>query len=561
MPLAKGARGGADVGDLVILRLRGRGAEVREVLGRASSAPVALGALLLSEGLGRPFPAAVLAEAEEAAAEAETLDPGRRDLTAQRVVTIDPEGAKDHDDALAVRAEGDAVRLWVHIADVARFVPAGGSVDREAGRRLTSVYVPGMVDPMLPPRLSNDVCSLRPGVPRKVVTVDLLIDAAGEVLESSFARSLIRSDRRLTYPEVDALFAGAGLGEAGLESDLALLREVADRLLARRRARGALEIATPEPAFRFEGDRVAAASLERQTASHSLVEECMIGANEAVARYLIARSRPTVFRFHEDPAPPSVERLYDQLDALGVAAPPLPEGPLTPSQCAAAVREAARAVSRHIARTGHGEQALPGLVLRALRQARYSPNQVGHSGLASPAYLHFTSPIRRYPDLLAHRSLLDALGLGDPGPDPAWLAEAADAASAAERAAAALEHRANRLCATYLLRDDLARAGRDRAFQGEITGVVAAGCFVAFGGGVYEGFLPARRIEGDHFHLDPLEVALVGAATGRRLRLGDPIEVRVSSTEPLRGRVDLEPAAGSRPPRRARPRMAGRGRR
>jgi ribonuclease R len=370
IPLSRPARGAARIGDLVSVRMRGAGAQVVAVHGSARSARAALLALLASEGLGRPFPEAALQEAEEAAAAARSDDRGRQDLTDRRVITIDPEGAKDHDDAIAVAPDGEAIRLWVHIADVAHFVPAGGAVDSEAARRGTSVYLPGLVDPMLPARLSNDLCSLRPGVSRKAVTVEMLVEPDGEISSSRFYRSTIRSERRLTYPEVDRLFEGrGGLDDPGLEADLALARELAERLRRRRRRRGALEIVSAEPLFRFDGDRVVGVELERQTEAHGLVEECMVAANEAVARYLIARSAPTVFRYHDHPDEARVERLYDQLEALEVSIPPVPEGPLSPVQVAGIARAAGDAVARHVASTGRGERSLPSQVLRALRQA------------------------------------------------------------------------------------------------------------------------------------------------------------------------------------------------
>ena len=505
-----------------------------------------MAALLASEGLGRPFPRAVIAEAEAAAEEAAVADSGRRDLTAQRVITIDPEGAKDHDDAIAVEVEGDGIRLWVHIADVARYVPFGGPIDREAARRGNSVYVPGTVDPMLPERLSSDICSLRPGEDRNVVTVEMRVDGAGEVTETRFVRSTIHSRRRLTYPEVDRLFAGGSLGDPALEADLGVVRDLARRLRARRMARGALGIETAEPLFRFDGDRLVGVEMEGQTEAHSLVEECMIAANEAVARYMLARGRPTIFRRHDDPQAAGIELLYERLLALGVAAPELPEGPLTPTQCAEASVRASHAVSAHTARHG-GARALPVLVLRALRQAHYSSEFVGHSGLASSAYLHFTSPIRRYPDLAAHRALLDALGVGPPAADPTELAMEAERSSLTERAATGLERRADRICLAFLLIDTL-RGEPDRTFNGEVTGIGASGAFVAYGPDlVFDGYLAARLIDDDWWRPDPLDVMLVGDATGRRIAIGDPISVRVVEVEPVRGRVDLIPADAPRP--------------
>jgi ribonuclease R len=545
------------IGDLVTVSIGKGSPRVTAVHGSSRSPRAVLAALLASEGLGRPFPKAVLAEADAVSREASVPDPERRDLTDQRVITIDPEGAKDHDDAIAVRAEGDAIRLWVHIADVARYVRLGGAIDREAARRGCSVYVPGAVDPMLPEILSSDVCSLRPGADRKVVTVEMLVGADGEVTETSFGRSLIHSRRRLTYPEVDRLFAGGSMGDAPLEVDLATARTLAARLRERRMVRGALGIETGEPSFRFHDDRVVAVEVEGQTEAHSLVEECMIAANEAVARYMIARGRPTIFRLHEDPNARSIELLYDRLGELGIAVGDLPEGPLMPTQCADAAVRASAAVTHHAVRHGGG-RSLPVLVLRALRQAHYSSEFVGHSGLASSAYLHFTSPIRRYPDLAAHRALLDALGLDAPGADATELAVEAERSSLTERAATGVERRADRICLAFLLADTL-RADPDRVFDGEVTGIGDSGAFVAFGPDhAFDGYLPARRIDGDWWRPDPLEVMLVGDDTGRRIAIGDPIEVRVEDIEPLRGRVELSPADAPRPTARLAPRRARR---
>ncbi len=550
--LGKQGRDGR-IGDLVTVA-SGRGApRVVAVHGPATSPRAAMAALLASEGLGRSFPKAVLREADEVAEQAVVVDEGRRDLTDQRVITIDPEGAKDHDDAITATLEGETIRLWVHIADVARYVRHGGAIDREAARRGNSVYVPGTVDPMLPERLSSDVCSLRPGADRKVVTVEMAFDADGEVTETRFFRALIHSTRRLTYPQVDAQFAGGSLGDAVLEADLAVLRTLSDRLRARRMGRGALGIETAEPVFRFAGDRLVGVEMEGQTAAHGLVEECMIAANEAVARYMLARQRPTIFRRHEDPAGRSVELLYERLGELGVPVGDLAEGALTPTQAADAAVRASAAIAHHVARNGGG-RALPVLVLQALRQAHYSAEHVGHSGLASAAYLHFTSPIRRYPDLAAHRALLDALGLDDPAADATELAMEAERSSMTERAATGLERRADRISLAFLLQERL-RTDPDEVFAGEVTGIGEGGAFVAYGPQMaFDGYLPARRIEGDWWRADPLGVMLVGDESGRRIAVGDTIQVRVVEVTPLRGRVDLEPAETSMPAPRPAPR-------
>lgn len=546
IPLGKVARGDADVGDLVTVSVRGRSARVVAVHGPSTSVPAALQGLLVHEQIARPFPRKALEEIEGFNERTPLGDRGRRDMRDQRVITIDPEGAKDHDDAIAVAPEGaDATRLWVHIADVSRFVPAGGALDREAARRGNSVYVPGHVVPMLPPRLSADLCSLRPGVDRAALTAELVIGPGGDVRETRFYRSLIRSERRLTYPEVDVFLGGESLGDPALEAEIGRAAALAEALRRRRMSRGALEAHSGEPVVRFAGDRVAAMHMEGQTPAHSLVEECMIAANEAVARFLISKNAHTVFRHHEDPAQSRVENLYAQLEELEVATPPMPEGPLGPAQRRDAAAAAAQAVATHLAAGRPGGLALWSLVLRSLKQAHYSPSEPTHSGLASAAYLHFTSPIRRYPDLLVHRGLIDVLGLGGPGPGKAELAEAADHCSETERAASGVERKADDICAAFWLRDLLRQRGVDAPVHGEITGVIDAGLFVQFDE-VFTGFLPSRAIEDDHYRADPLGVMLIGERTGRRIRMGDPITAVVDRIEPLRGRISLLPV-GSAP--------------
>ena len=549
VPLLKARRGDARVGDLVTARLKGGGCEVTAVHGPVNVAGAAIRALIAHEGLGRGFGPKAREEAQEAARTRDRADQGRRDMRDQRVITIDPEGAKDHDDAIAVAAEGDGIRLWVHIADVSCFVPAGGAIDREAERRGCSVYLPGTVDPMLPEILSNDVCSLRPDEDRKALTAHMLVMPDGSVTSEGFHRSLIRSARRLTYPEVDAFLEGrAGLGDDVMESDVGLAMELARRLRARRMRRGALDIVTSEPRFHFDGDQIASVELETQTDSHSLIEECMIAANEAVARFLIAKHVPTIYRVHGDPEQMAIEELWARLEALGIAVPPLAEGMLTSDQRREAAGVAAHAIRMQVDRTGEGGASLPYMVLRSLQKAVYRPDETSHSGLASPAYLHFTSPIRRYPDLVVHRALVHALGLGEPAPDAAMLPEVARDSSDRERDATDLERRADRMCLAYLLIQTLTGDDWDRPRDGEVTGIGMSGVFVTFDG-VFDGFMPFRRMPDDHYVPDEAGVEAVGEDTGRRIRLGDPVRVRVHDVEALRGRVTLEPAGHQRPRR------------
>ena len=566
--LLKARRKDARMGDLVTARLKGGGAEVVAIHGPSRLPGAAIRALVAHEDLGHGFGAKVRDEADQAARGAETMEPDRRDMRDQRVITIDPEGAKDHDDAIAVARDGEGIRLWVHIADVSSFVKAGGAVDHEAERRACSTYLPGTVDPMLPERLSNDVCSLRPGVDRKALTAEMLVMPDGTVTGEAFQRSLIKSDRRLTYPEVDALLEGrADLGDGVMEDDVRLAMDLARSLRARRMRRGALDVATTEPRFHFEEGRIASIEVERQTDAHSLIEECMIAANEAVARFLINRKVPTIFRVHGDPEQMAIEELWTRLEVLGIPVPPLAEGMLTADQRREAAGVAAHATRLYVERTGKGGRSLPYMVLRSLQRAVYRPDATSHSGLASAAYLHFTSPIRRYPDLVVHRALVYALGLGESAPDAVMLPEVSRESSERERKATDLERRADRMCLAYLLADEMRGDEQwDRPRDGEVTGIGQSGLFISFGD-AYDGFMPFRRMPDDHWVPEPDGVQATGNETGKRIRLGDSVQVRVHDIEPLRGRVTLEPAdrPGPRttrePEQRDRNRGSRRGRR
>jgi ribonuclease R len=535
----------ADVGDLVLVRpgggKRGSRATIARRLGHPSVARDVIEALMLDRGLRRSFDPAVEHEAREAARNPVLQAAGRRDLRSLPTFTIDPATARDFDDAISAAAEADGSwRVWVHIADVSAFVPPRSLVDLEAYRRGTSVYVPGAVEPMLPGQLSNRACSLVPGEDRATVTVEMSVSLTG-VTKAAFYRSVIRSDQRLEYGQVDRIFAGLEAAPEPWGPPLQVARAAAAALGARRAGHGALLLDSSEPEFRFDraGNVIGAEEVE-QTESHRLIEQLMVAANEQVASVLEQRRAPTLYRVHERPDGPAAERLVEQLASLGVPTPPVPKGHLTPQQAAEVIAECSRLLDVWVHTRGHGRRGLTRLVLRSLKQAYYDHRNLGHAGLQSPRYCHFTSPIRRYPDLICHRALLAAVAGDEFAPDASFVTAAGPWCSVREREAMAIERDADDVARCFLLERELLTSGPETEFAGEVVGVIGAGAFVAFG--PYEGMLPVRRMRDDWWELNEQGTMLVGTRGGRTIRLGDPIRVRVGSIDAPRGRVDLMPA-------------------
>ena len=540
VPIALDSRSAHDCadGDLVAIRvgLRGR-PRVLAHFGSSKAIESVLAALLVQREL-----APIDDEKRPAEREAERLvelpASGRVDLRELLAVTIDPDTARDFDDAISAARNADGtITAWIHIADVAAYVRPGSALDRDAAARGFSVYVPGHVEPMLPERLSADVCSLRASRDRLCVTTELSFDSELHATGATMFRSVIRVRERLTYSTVERLLKGRERDESGVGEMLQLAQTLASELRRQRFEQGALQIDSQELEFEFDGEGgVVGAWFDSERAAHVLVEEMMIAANVAVGRLLADRRLPALFRVHKRPEPQSIERLVTRLAALGVPTPPMPER-LTPGQAARLAAEIGDRVADYTAKVSRGREAYSAMLLQALQRARYDPENLGHSGLASRAYCHFTSPIRRYPDVLCHRSLLREFGLSD-DPVDADLHGLAEEVSLRERLIAKTEHEAEDFCLAWLLERRLFEQGWDACFDGEITGVIDSGLFARFDA-VFEGFLPARQIGGDFYELDLLATALIGRRTARAFRLGDAIRVQVAGLERTSGNVKV----------------------
>lgn len=532
-------------GQIAWVEFRGGRARLLRDLGRVDNARDVCEAFALERLRRRGFSGAIESEAEAAAA-----DPvgsvERRDLTSLPTFTVDPATARDFDDAVSAEAEGDSVRLWIHIADVAAYVRPGSNLEALAWDRANSVYVPTSVEPMLPKVLSAGVCSLSPGEQRLAVTTEILLSGSGEVVSAAFYRSRILSDSRLDYEQLDRIFAGSERPPGTVAEPIRLARAAAS-VLAERKDRTRLEVTSSEPGFSFDSEgNVTSATADIQTEAHRLIEHLMVLNNEQVAEVLEQRRTPTLYRVHEQPDPERIARLAAQLASLELPAPALVDemGPGTAGQYAV---EASRTVAAEAGRRGHGAVPFGSLILRSLKPARYSARNLGHAGLGSQAYCHFTSPIRRFPDLLVHRGLLSEVGGGEEAPDAGEVLDAAEHCSDREREASRIERDADDICAAFLLERELFEGGWTRRFEGEVSGVIGAGAFITFGGelgDVYEGFIPVRRMRGDRYDLNLEETALIGGKSGKAVRFGDPVSVTVQRVDAVRGRVDLDPADG-----------------
>ncbi|MFO7949597.1 MAG: RNB domain-containing ribonuclease [Candidatus Fermentibacteraceae bacterium] len=487
---------------------RGHTATVTRVLGDPSRPSVLVDAVVAEGQLRTEFPPRVMEEAEDSASAA-VSSRGRTDLTDRFVITIDPADARDFDDAIDAEPDGEGGWvLRVHIADVAAYVPAGGALDLEARARGTSVYLPDRVLPMLPEALSNGACSLRPGEDRLARTVTMRFGPDGERKGLEVEPTVIRSSRRLTYEEADGLIRGEG-DDGDLARHFAPALELSRVLRRRMDQRGALDIAGREFRVAWGPDgRPAGFQRQVQTESHRLIEVFMVEANRAVADFCGWSSLPVLYRVHPDPDEDAREKLEGRLRELGVRPPESMD--LHPAQLSRLMDDY---------RGGPLEDLVSEAVLRSLRKAEYSPANDGHFGLALHSYMHFTSPIRRYPDLLVHQ-VLSALDAGQL-PDVDSPGQLAADCSYAERRAELAERDSMELVALDFLSR---RSGM--AAEGVVTGVADFGCFVRLSGLPAEGLVPGRFLE---------------RAPAAFRHEGSPVNVVVESADPVQRRLTLLP--------------------
>ena len=484
------------------------------------------------------WPTAFSAEAErEAAAHGATVPAPigtRRDLRALITVTIDGEQARDFDDAISVERIAGGYRLWVHVADVGHYVPWDSALDVEARVRGTSVYFPDRAVPMLPERLSNGLCSLNPREERAAMTVEMEWSHDGHPLNASVYESVIKSDARLTYPGVAAALQASstdGVAEPyrALRPMLQLAAEVADRLRRRRMARGSLDFDLPEPEILLDlQGRPTDILREERTMAHRLIEECMLAANEAVAVHLTRLDTPMLYRIHEPPDPRKLAAFSHFAKGFGYA-PPSATQALTSPMTLQALLEAARGRPE--------ERLLNHLLLRSMKRARYGPEAQGHFGLASECYTHFTSPIRRYPDLVVHRILKQVLHHGPPSGAErerlvGLLPELGQRSSERERLSMEAEWEVVNVKKARFM---LGRIGE--TYPGFITGVARFGLFVELENIFVEGLVPARTLPQDQYRYDEAQHTLMGVR--HRYRLADPVTIQVTGVDLDRRRVNF----------------------
>jgi ribonuclease R len=541
----------ANVGDKVVVRLDAWESrhvnpegEIIEVLGPASAPGIDMLSIIRKYHLPAGFPKDVLDQAERISEQIDSRQlEGREDLRKEFIVTIDPDDARDFDDAIQVEKTNSGWRLGVHIADVAAYVEPGSALDREARRRGNSVYLPDRVIPMLPERLSNGVCSLNPGVDRLTHSVFIHFDKHGVVKGARFAHSVIRSAHRLTYKQAYATLTSPARDRLGERLHLAW--ELAALLRRKRFEHGALDLDFPEVKVWVDkqGHPIKLERVENDE-SHQLIEEFMLAANEAVARQLKKRAIPTIYRVHENPDPEKLAEYREFVLRFNYRV-----GDLTH-----------RAELQRLLASIHGkpeEQALKIALLKSLKRARYAPQPLGHYGLAKANYLHFTSPIRRYADLAVQRALgtngAPRRGGDAPRrsyrPDIGEIASIAEHISATERNAADAEIDAAQMKKLEFFQRQLDERN-PQIFRAAIVDVRNYGLMVELPDALITGLVHVSSLTDDFYLFEPARRQLIGRRSRKRFSVGDEISVFVARVDAFKRQVDFAMALPSEAPRK-----------
>ena len=497
------------------------------------SAPRAVSLIAIHQhGIPDDFPDDAVAEADKAKPQGLK---GREDLRDLPLITIDPSDARDHDDACYAHADEDPQNegghvVWVAIADVAAYVTPGSALDREARKRGNSTYFPDRVVPMLPDRLSGDLCSLHEGVPRAVIAVRMVLDAGGNKLSHSFHRGLMRSPASLHYEEVQAAMDGQPNDRTGplMDGVIKPLYAAYEALRAAREERQPLDLDLPERRIELgEDGKVKSVNFKDRLDAHRLIEEFMVLANVAAAETLLKKKVPLLFRIHEEPTPEKLESLREIVQAAGLT---LAKGQVLQTSH----------LNRLLAQAAGTDDAelINISTLRSLTQAYYGPAHIGHFGLALRSYAHFTSPIRRYADLIVHRALITAHGWGKDGltvEEMDTLEQTGSHISDTERRSMVAERdTTDRYLAAFLSE----RVGNE--FTGRISGVARFGAFVKLDETGADGLLPIRSLGQEYFHFDADDQTLMGSDTGMTIGLGQRVTVRLAEAVPVTGGIALE---------------------
>jgi ribonuclease R len=526
--IVPGKEQGARSGQIVVVEItdpptayRGPLGAIRSVLGERLQPSLLVEMAIASHDLPHEWPPEVLREAAQIEPEVTAAErEGRIDLRKLPLVTIDGADARDFDDAVyAEPKRGGGWRLIVAIADVSHYVRVGSALDKEAYERSTSTYFPGFVVPMLPETLSNGICSLNPKVERLCMVCDMQIDATGEVVKSKFYEAVMRSHARLTY---DKVWQVIGLDDADAKHEVAdvlpqlqNLHTLYKAMAEQRRRRGAIDFETPEVKFRLDqtGEVETVGATERNDA-HKLIEECMIAANVQAAMFLEKRKIPALYRAHEPPPAEKYEDLQQFLREFKLRMPSLED--VTPGDYADVLR---------MVRDRPERELIQSVLLRSQSMAAYQPDNRGHFGLSLTAYAHFTSPIRRYPDLLVHRAIRYALRGGKPEAydytDTAMAAMAVHCSQRERRAEEAERDVDERFRCAWMAK----HVGEE--FEGTVTGVTSFGLFVELDESKVSGLVHISQLSNDYYHFDPVRHLLKGERTGSQFRLGDHVRVQV----------------------------------